>query len=340
MSHSNLSKPLVTVLMPVYNAQEYVGEAIQSVLCQTFQDFELLIVDDGCTDGSGEIIQTFNDPRIRIITNEQNVGLIASLNRGLKEINTSYIARADADDICLPTRLEEQVAYLESHQKVGLCGTWFNNFQDDKVTSGARYAEDDKIIKLRHLYQIHVSHGTAMFRTETLKNHGFLFDSAFSHAEDYELFDRIGTVTRIANLQKVLYLVREHDKSVSKVYSEIQQENSLLVRERIFSRIGVTLSKRELHTYEDLQHHVYTQASAQDVLQLFDRIFNANQKSEVFDIDLLRSHLSSTWYHYCSTNSKWRFSGWSWFLKASFTEKSDLTAKQQLKLRLKRFLVK
>ncbi len=116
-------KPRVTVLMSVYNGEKYLREAIDSILNQTFKDFEFLIIDDGSTDSSADIIRSYTDFRIRLIQNEKNIGLTRSLNKGLKLAKGEYIARMDVDDISLPIRFEKQVSFLDKYEDVKLVGS-------------------------------------------------------------------------------------------------------------------------------------------------------------------------------------------------------------------------
>ncbi|HKQ33129.1 MAG TPA: glycosyltransferase family A protein, partial [Thermodesulfobacteriota bacterium] len=117
--------PKVTVLMTVYNGEKFLNEAIDGILNQTFRDFEFLIINDGSTDGSREIIKSYKDPRINLVDNESNIGLTASLNRGLSLAGGEYIARQDADDISLPERLEKQISILERNPDIALLGSWY-----------------------------------------------------------------------------------------------------------------------------------------------------------------------------------------------------------------------
>src|SRR5581483_9504087 len=121
-----MSKPIVTVLMSVYNGERYLREAIESILVQTWQDFELVCINDGSTDQSREIVLSFNDPRIRLVDNEQNLGLAKSLNKGLMLARGNLIARQDADDISEPDRLLKQVAFLEQWSEIVLVGSWYS----------------------------------------------------------------------------------------------------------------------------------------------------------------------------------------------------------------------
>src|SRR6478735_8796496 len=118
--------PQVSVVMPVYNGMPYLKEAVESLLTQRFTDFELVIVNDGSKDGSENFIKNVTDKRVRLVMNEQNLGLIASLNKGITHATGKYIARMDQDDIALPNRLEEQVKFMEAHPEVFVSGTSVN----------------------------------------------------------------------------------------------------------------------------------------------------------------------------------------------------------------------
>ncbi|MFT5919102.1 MAG: glycosyltransferase involved in cell wall biosynthesis, partial [Granulosicoccus sp.] len=143
--------PLVTVLLPVYNAEKFLEQAIRSVLDQTFTEFEFLIINDGSTDRSEEIIVSFNDSRIRYIKNETNLKLIKTLNKGIEFASGKYIARMDADDISLPTRFEQQVALLEKQPEIGVCGTNCIIFTTKGEESPSQYASDNDEIKFNML---------------------------------------------------------------------------------------------------------------------------------------------------------------------------------------------
>ena len=326
--------------MPVYNAEEYLVEAIDSVLLQTFTNFRLLLINDGCTDGSQKIIDSYSDERIDVLINDENLGLIATLNRGLDAIETKYIVRTDADDICAPNRLQLEYDFMESNPEVGICGGWFNNFSEDGEQGGARYKSSDFEIKLSHLYQIHISHGTAIFRTAVFKKHKLKFDPAFKHAEDYDLFDRAGTICQLANIPNVVYKVRQHDSSVSKVFADVQNANSQLVKQRIFKRIGVTGEEIEQELYRNLIHQDYTslKPKAEDLLNLLNQLFEANHSSNEFETRMFQNHLKQCWFHFCNAIAGKDFNGNAWYGKADFTMPNDLTLSEKGKLFLKQLL--
>lgn len=127
--------PIVTVLLPVYNGERYLREAVESILTQTLESFELLIVDDGSTDGTAAICRSFTDPRVRVHRYEENAGVIFALNSGIDLIATKYVARMDADDVALPNRLARQVAFLESRPDLAACGCWLVELMDGRLPS-------------------------------------------------------------------------------------------------------------------------------------------------------------------------------------------------------------
>lgn len=206
--------PLVTVIMSVYNDEQYVGEAVDSILEQTYQNFELLLIDDGSTDGSKEILGEYaTQEPVTLVQNDENKGLTASLNRGIDAASGKYIARQDADDRSRPTRLERQVEYLESHPDVGLVGT-------DAIMIDA----DGSSVRRRHvpsrpsqselLEQNHFVHGSVMLRRGLLEAVGG-YDELFKYAQDYDLWLRLAKRTTLRNIPEPLYGFREHGERIA-----------------------------------------------------------------------------------------------------------------------------
>ena len=292
-----MSKVQITVLMPVYNAEPFLQEAIDSILHQTFADFEFIIINDGSTDRSEEIIKSYTDPRIKYYANGHNLKLIATLNKGFDLAEGKYIARMDADDISLPDRLQQLYNLMESDETIGLCGTWFETFSGDKTVSTSRYGADHSTICFKHLYQIHLSHGTCMFRTAVLKKHGLYFNPDFSHAEDYELWSRISLVTKLANVQQVLYRVRQHENEVSHKYGHIQKANSYRVKTKLFETIGVSVTHEELDLFRDIAYQDY-EHSDQYLLRskaLLEKLLKAKNYEMFFSKAYYENMLAEFW---------------------------------------------
>lgn len=206
-----INLPTVSVVMPVYNAEKYLALALDSILGQTFCDFELIIVNDGSTDGSMAIVGSRNDERI-VVVDEGHRGLPASLNRGISAARGKYIARMDGDDIALPARLEKQVAFLEMHPQVGILGTACRLIDAAGGNLGVvQWPADDLQIRWVSLLGTPFAHPTVVMRRETLKDNGLTYDDAFAEGdEDYDLWTRVLRYTSGANLAEPLLLYRRH----------------------------------------------------------------------------------------------------------------------------------
>ena len=217
--------------MPVYNAQDYLREAVDSILAQTDRDFELLAIDDGSTDTSREILASYDDPRLRIESNEKNLGLIATLNRGLDLARGEFIARMDADDFSLPDRLEKQIALLNRHPDFDAVSARYE-FMDPQgqVMRHKHYGIDrplsSTLVCWSSQFDVPFCHGAAVFRKSFFDRVG-RYDPEFSHAEDYELFLRAQPESQLANHPDVLYRVRRHKENVSSQNRDEQIEATL-----------------------------------------------------------------------------------------------------------------
>jgi len=213
-------EPQISVIMPVYNAGQYLALAIESVLGQTFTDFELLLINDGSTDNSKQVIASFTDNRIKVLDNEGNKGLVYSLNRGIAAAIGKYIARMDADDICLPDRFQLQYDYLERHTETGLVAGYIhfiNEQGDDRgVWALDRKADSPQRIKRYMSSECCIAHPTIMARATWLSK--FPYDSRQKAIEDYDLWLRLlAHGMAIAKLNTPVLLYRVHDQSVTQV---------------------------------------------------------------------------------------------------------------------------
>jgi glycosyltransferase involved in cell wall biosynthesis len=219
--------------MSVFNGEQYLVESIESILRQSFADFEFLIIDDGSTDRSGSIIASFDDTRIRLIS-RANRGLTASLNEGIKAAKGEFIARQDADDISLPTRLEREVEYLDHHPTVGMVGTNYVIIDAEggllRETSLFTHPAD---LALAQMVYNQFGHGSVMIRRAVLDVVGG-YNAHVGHVEDHDLFCRIGSVCELANLAEPLYLWRQTSTGVSSAKHELQARQALAVRDRMF----------------------------------------------------------------------------------------------------------
>ena len=197
------TSPRISVIMGVYNCEKHLAKAIQSILNQTFKDFEFIIINDGSTDGSEAIIKSFSDPRIKFIS-QANIGLTKSLNKALKLAKGGLIARMDADDIAYPERFAKEVKFLEQHPEIMLCGTWakYINAQGEIIGDFKTLLTDNEIKKslLKHNPFIHPS---VMVRKELFDKVGY-YNENYRYVQDYELWGRVVPKFKTANIPEYL----------------------------------------------------------------------------------------------------------------------------------------
>ncbi len=211
-------KPKVSVLMPVYNSGPFIKAAIESILSQTYLDFELIIINDGSTDESKQVIETFNDKRIRYIENEQNLGIIKSRNKGLQLVQGIYIANMDSDDISMPTRLEKQVNFLEQHPEVSILATKLILINEDDIEIGF-WPEDINCTTKQQIKQTLpkincVGQPTVMMRTNIVKP--ISYNKNFLHNEDWGLWlEVLSKGEQIDKLDEFLLKYRIHSNSTT-----------------------------------------------------------------------------------------------------------------------------
>ncbi len=202
--------PMVSVVMSVYNEEEHVSQAMESILNQTLNDFEFIIVNDGSVDRTYEIIKRYveKDKRIKVINHEKREGQAKSLNDGIKIAKGRYIARMDADDISLPERLEKQVKFMGYHPEVGVLGTYYKEIDNSgKILPRKQNPSTWEQIKKALFYYNPVCHPSVMMRKELILEVGG-YDEKFSIGQDYDLFSRLVSKTKIENLPEFLIIHR------------------------------------------------------------------------------------------------------------------------------------
>jgi len=218
----------ISIIVAAYNAEKYIEECIDSILCQTFREFELIIINDGSTDKTEEKILNYNDERIIYIKNSSNLKLIASLNIGLKHAKGKYIARMDADDICYKDRLQIQFEFMESHPEIGISGCDLELFGDN--IGSMTYPKTDGEIKLGLLITSTFGNNVIIFRREIFIKHNLYFKEGYLHAEDYKLWTEWSMHTQMYNLKNTLVKYRIHNESISNKYRTVQRNTRNQVR--------------------------------------------------------------------------------------------------------------
>ena len=223
------------------------AEAIRSVLSQTYADFQLIVVDDGSTDRSRKIVERFTDPRLRLIRFDANQGVVAALNTGIAESDSEFVARMDADDVCLPRRFDRQVALLDSRPNVMMCGTWTRQFGDQ--TAVRRPPSDPRQVRARLFFGSAIGHPTIMTRRAFLDRHDLRYREEYPHVEDFDLFFRASALGDLANVPEVLLLNRAHGGEVTVVHQveQARTENRLRVDQLRLLLPDVTVEEGVFH---------------------------------------------------------------------------------------------
>lgn len=240
--------PLVTVLMAVYNAAPYVREAIDSILQQSFTDFEFLIYNDGSTDDSAAIVRSYTDARIIFIDQLINRGVSRNMNEGIERTRGRYIVRMDADDVAYPERIAQQVAFLEAHPAVGLCGSAIRYIG---ASEGIIYPpQDNDTIQNTLWLQNTFFQPSVIIRTSVLLEHNLRYNDNYEAAEDYKLWSDMSVVTKLHNLSEVLLDYRIHPHQISRRQSTKQHKSSALIRQEQMSRLRIFLKPEHRHAFE------------------------------------------------------------------------------------------
>ncbi len=276
-----MNNPKISVIMPVYNGEKYLKEAIDSILNQTFTDFEFIIINDGSTDESETIIKSYNNEKIRLINNQINSGLTKALNKGLGIARGRYIARQDADDISMSNRFEIQYNFLKSNPNIALIGGWAKII-DEK---GKQIRDEKKPlsfeeIKFHILFQNPFIHSTIFFRKDIIQKIGG-YSEKYKHAEDFELYSRlIKKDYSITNIPIFLIKYRIHKDSICQTPKtrEIQKETTEKI---IFDNINnyLTINNRNFNIICHKEKIISVKKLFKAMI-IYKRIFNSYIKKE------------------------------------------------------------
>ena len=230
-----MKTPRISVLMPAYNSEKYIAEAIESILNQTYADFEFIIINDGSTDNTSKIVQEYakKDTRIKFVNHTKNKGLVGVLNEGISLCSGEYIARMDSDDISLPLRFEKQIMYMDTNPECGVLGTYFKIFGD--INQDIQKPINVKTFDI--LSGAFVAHPTVMMRKSVIDKYGFRYDPNYKHAEDLELWSRMVFVTEIHNLPEILLNYRWADTNISVVHADEQKNVTQRIKQNILNKL-------------------------------------------------------------------------------------------------------
>ncbi len=295
-----MNKPMVSAIMPVFNGESFVAEAIRSVLGQSFADLELIIIDDGSSDDSLQVVRRFSDPRIRLLANTRNEGLIFTRNRGISCASGQYIAWIDCDDRWVPTRLEQQVRLMEAQPQVGLCGGWSTLFGHGRSKT-LRFPTRPEALRCELLFYNPFATSSVMLRKSVLTEHALAFEAAWQ-AEDYDLWEKISAVSRVANIPGVLSHYRLHNAQTSNRMAAVLKEGVWRIQERMLGLLQIhpTPEARAIHTEIGVDwHYRGTQEAVEASKRWLEQLAAANAHTHAFPEPFFQQTLATRWKFTC-----------------------------------------
>lgn len=296
-----VDKPLVSVLMPVYNAGSYLKDAIDSILNQSYRNIEFLIINDGSTDNSADIISSYTDNRIRVINNEGNKGIVYSLNVGLKEAKGEFIARMDSDDISLRERIGKQVDFMAQHPAVGVCGTFAKTFGAGKKRIW-KYPKTHEECAVRLLFHTCFCHPSVIFRKEAVEKADIKYKPGYFPAEDIELWAINSDKLIYANIPEVLIKYRTHRNQTSLIRLELQNKFKFEIQLYTLKKILSEITEEETDLFKKIAFNQfgYTINFLNKCETLFVKILANNLEKKIFDCNALEKEIQHHWFDICT----------------------------------------
>lgn len=286
--------PVISVIMPVFNGEKHMSAAIQSVLSQSFSDFELLIVDDGSTDHTKEIALSFNDRRIKFIQNSSNKGIVYSRNLAIQNSKGRFIANLDSDDIALSTRFEKQFLFFEKNPEYSVIGTNVQLIDDDsKITGSIDYTSFNHPIKENLFFYNCFAQSSTMIRKECLKKFDEIYQAQHPLAEDYDLWVRLSENIKMINLPDFLTQYRISLSGISRLKKDAIQTSVKKIHEYQLKNLGLIPSDEQMIIHEKfIQMELeYSIASAWNAFNWIDKIISSNQQSNRYSHSFLQHSL-------------------------------------------------
>lgn len=304
--------PIATVLMSVYNGDKFLRQCIDSILSQTFTDFEFVIYDDCSTDSTPEIIQSYTDSRIIYRRNSRNRGLTANLAEGVELSTSKYIIRMDADDIAYSDRFEKQVKWMDSHENISILGSPVTYFCDAPGDGGiSQQPENDATIKAMLFINFTLMHPSIIIRRDDLVKHGLNYNTEYRYSQDHALYlDCICSGLKFANFPQPLVYMRAHLKSISRFNHSEQQECSKRARREFLERSGIIegCTEQEVLVYNNFASGEFpnTPSEVEAFENFVDKIVINSLTARYFDINILRNVIAEQLYNsaYHAVNKK------------------------------------
>lgn len=289
-----MKKGLVSILMAVHNESEnFLRTAFASMYNQTYMDWEMIVIDDASDDNCLAILQEIckDKEKVRVVRNENNLGLTKSLNRGLAMAEGEYVARMDADDISMPERLSKQVEYLLCHQDIDILGTGVVSFGNENIFMSPAFGYDNNQAQCNLFFSSTLCHPSVMMRREFLERHHLQYDEKIKKGQDYDMWERCSEYGKLAVMTDVLLFYRTHAKQITATNRSDQNTSADTIRRRRLHRIGINVTDREYQCHSLLAGGVNKDISALEVKAWVEKVIRQNDECQFVNSQSLKENL-------------------------------------------------
>ncbi|MEO6882861.1 MAG: glycosyltransferase family A protein [Bacteroidia bacterium] len=291
-----MKEPSITVYMPVYNTANYLVESINSILCQSFKDFEFIIIDDGSTDNSLEIIRSFSDSRIQILKNDTNLGVRKASNICIRNAKGKYIVRMDSDDISVPDRLQKQWSFMEMHPEIGISGGQMSLFGYENGM-WKNYLEHDEI-KASLLWGVGIFQPTFIYRAAIFQQNYFYEEDGPILGEDWEFLYKIKNNVRFANVSEILIYYRRQHQNATYKFRHLSKHLNAEMHRKILADYAIFASDDELILHGNIDcEKIYSEArNLQDYYLWMNNLSQNNTVISHYSATALKKIIQKRWY--------------------------------------------
>lgn len=333
----SVTRPVVSVVIPVYNAGEFLREAIESILHQSFQDFELIAINDGSTDDSADILFNYQrqEPRLQVYT-QSNQGSAVARNLGCQKAQGKYVAFLDADDISLQDRLLKQVKFLESNPDIGILGSAF------KITHASfnkifRHPLEDSDIRAALFFDSAFATSTVMLRRSILSEFGLCFDRTFKLAQDYQLWVSATNCCKLANLPEVLVIYRKHDSQITNQSADKLLYYAGRVRRAQLEKLDIHPSDEEFLLHQALctgkfeNERIFLEKSR----AWLENLMVTNSNKHFLPEPAFSKILGKRWYYACISSTELGWWSWKMFWESPLSQFTGIKIRQKVKFALR-----
>jgi glycosyltransferase involved in cell wall biosynthesis len=307
------SNPFISVVLPCYNTEKWILNSINSILSQTYANFELIVIDDCSTDLTVQLIKEINDERIHLYVKEENSGLVNSLNFGMQKSNGSYIAIMHADDYSMPNRLELQVSYMESNKDVVCCGGWIELMNNGQVV---QQPCDSDIIRLTMLDYNPVAHPSVMLRSSVIKEYGLKYNNYFAEgAEDYEFWHQLFQIGQITNIPHVLIKYRIHENQKSELYRKKIIYLTDQVRKMFYADLLPSIDYNPIiHNFPESSQNGFSSMDFHTMLNQLRHLKVLNETKMLFKKEIFNKHIDKKIFYLIRSYYYNHFNLWEIFI--------------------------